>query len=203
MTKRCGVLRPAQVVLLLILGVSAGCGGESSVAATNQSEAMVRQEPFSPPPVSMITPQDLAAAVDAERGKVLVVNFWATWCPPCVKEMPDLVKFYLAADGDETAFISVSADLEGELERALKPFVQKRRIPFPVYVINALPDEMLEALGWETDWDGALPATFVLDSQGEMRKTWIRGITFEELSRVVEAVRSDRDGHGSISEGKT
>lgn len=127
---------------------------------------------FMMPPVTLASPKELRSVIDAERGHVVVMNFWATWCPPCVKEMPELAKFWREFDGKGLRFISVSADHHSLKDSTVVPFVRSYEIPFPVrvmYVDN--PDALLTELPlvWEDrPWDGALPATFIFDHDGKL-----------------------------------
>jgi thiol-disulfide isomerase/thioredoxin len=145
------------------------------------------------PELSVLELQDLAELLKAQKGKITVVNFWATWCPPCVKEMPDFAEFYREYQEDEAtsevALLSVSADHPDTIESALNPFIEKFNLPFPVHVMNFMPSEELAAvLGY--DWvNGSLPATFVYDQEGQLRNVWFVGITKADLDKAVAKIR--------------
>ncbi|HNT87803.1 MAG TPA: TlpA disulfide reductase family protein, partial [Candidatus Hydrogenedentes bacterium] len=66
--------------------------------------------PAPPEGVEIASADRVAALVAAAKGKALVVNLWATWCPPCVAEMPDLADFYRNRDSARVEFLSVSLD---------------------------------------------------------------------------------------------
>jgi len=92
------------------------------------------------------------------KGKVVFINFWATWCPPCVEEMPSIQTLYNQfKDNKNIVFIMV--DVDNNLERAIK-FMEKRNFDLPVYVPNSeIPSEYLQ---------GAIPTTVILDKQGNI-----------------------------------
>ena len=92
------------------------------------------------------------------KGKVIFINFWASWCPPCLAEMPSIHKMYEKfKDNNSFAFIFVDAD--GDLPKA-KKFMDKRKYGLPVYDVAS---EIPEAI-----FSGSLPTTVVLDKQGRV-----------------------------------
>lgn len=92
-------------------------------------------------------------------GKVVFINFWATWCPPCIAEMPSMNKLYAQFKDDErVVFIFVDAD--SRLDKA-QAFLKKKKYDLPVYqLVTNIP---------ETLFSGSLPTTVVLDKQGVIR----------------------------------
>ena len=90
------------------------------------------------------------------KGKVVLVNFWATWCPPCVAEMPSLQKLYTEY-GDRVAFVFVAHD---EQQKVLD-FIRKEHFDFPVYFENGKAPEQLKT--------SSIPTTFLLDGDGKIR----------------------------------
>jgi thiol-disulfide isomerase/thioredoxin len=130
--------------------------------------------------VFLATPQELRAAIDAEKGNVVVMNFWATWCPPCVQEMPEFAKFWHEHEGKGVKFFSVSADYAGSKDEVVAPFMNSYEIPFPVRIMAVdNPDELTKVL--ELDWDGALPATFIYGPDSKIAWQTIGGTITREL----------------------
>lgn len=135
--------------------------------------------------VEAITVAEAAERLNAAKGKVVVVNLWATWCPPCRAEMPDLNAFYKEADKDTVAFLSFSVDNPEELEKTVRPYVAKQHLAFPVYVLkNPDLDELSKKLGVELE--GAIPTTIVYNREGKPSKPWVGGISTKELKNLVK-----------------
>ncbi|HOJ32829.1 MAG TPA: TlpA family protein disulfide reductase [Candidatus Hydrogenedentes bacterium] len=132
------------------------------------------------------SPEELGKLLKSQPSDFTVINVWATWCPPCVHEIPEFVRFYQSADKTKVRLISVvvMSDPDG----AVKALMEKHQVPFPVYFAAiGSPDELVYVLGLETSWDGALPATFVLNKELKMVKEWFEEITADELLKTIES----------------
>ena len=115
---------------------------------------------------------------DELRGKVVLVHFWATWCPPCVVEMPALDRFYRDHRAQGFEVVAVSMDDEGDRAK-VRDFSQ--RFAFPVAMKSAA-----EVGGFGRLW--ALPLSFLIDRAGVVRKTDWTGaepIDSASLDRLV------------------
>jgi thiol-disulfide isomerase/thioredoxin len=114
-----------------------------------------------PDPAPALTLKDLDGkplSLDSSRGKVTIITFWATWCPPCRAEIPDLIDLQKKYAG-KLQILGLSVDDEAPAN--LKKFVQVMGINYPVAVA---PPEVGELYGGIP----ALPTTFVLDTQGRI-----------------------------------
>lgn len=135
------------------------------------------------PPTKLAAVDEVAypRAVAASKGKVVLVNFWATWCEPCRKEMPALAKLATALKPKGLELITISAD-EPEDEKAAVAYLVKAGIPDPAYIKKAKNDDkFIGAI--DAKWSGALPALILYDKTGKKVKAWIG----ETELRVVEA----------------
>ena len=91
------------------------------------------------------------------RGKVVFLNLWATWCPPCVAEMPGIQHLYEQVDTSKVAFVMLSLDEKVEKTRR---FIKRKQYTFPVYQITAdIPDVYSTA---------SIPTTFVISPDGRI-----------------------------------
>lgn len=182
----CG--RPSIVAACIPLAFLAACGSPP----VERAEQALPTAVYTPPEIKLATTAEIRQVIAAERGNVVVLNFWATWCPPCVKEMPELAKFWREFDGKGVRFLSVSADHHSLLNSTVVPFVKSYEIPFPVrvmYVEN--PDQFVSELPltWEDrPWDGALPATFIFDREGNQVWSNVGEVTRDILAEKVKSL---------------
>jgi peroxiredoxin len=92
-----------------------------------------------------------------QRGKVVLVNVWATWCPPCRREMPSMQRLYEKFKGKNFEILAVSIDSEGR--EAVEPFMRKMNLTFPALLD---PGETIRSLYGIT----GVPESFIIDQQG-------------------------------------
>ncbi|MGQ0712025.1 MAG: TlpA disulfide reductase family protein [Rhodoferax sp.] len=115
------------------------------------------------------TPQDQPWDAAPLRGQRVVLNFWATWCPPCVEELPMLNTFHQRQRGQGWSVLGVALDRA----EAVRPFLQRMPLDFPVVMGGLGAIEWARALG---NLSGGLPFTVVLNAQGH--------IVFRRLGRL-------------------
>ncbi|RNI28129.1 TlpA family protein disulfide reductase [Rufibacter immobilis] len=97
------------------------------------------------------------------HGKVIFLNVWATWCPPCVAEMPNIQSLYEKVGSEKIAFVMLSVD-EGGLAKVQK-YIQKKGYTFPVYLLaSAMPQEFESA---------SIPTTFIISPAGKIMHTQV------------------------------
>ena len=125
---------PRTVIVLLAAAVLA----IAAVAA--QAAPPAELKPWAGGPTPALSLKDLEGAahsLQAHRGKVVVLNFWATWCEPCRDEMPSLNKLKHSFDGKPVVVLGVNV---GEGEGRIKAFLDKVPVEFPVAKVTALLD---------------------------------------------------------------
>ena len=93
-----------------------------------------------------------------QRGKVVLVNFWATWCPPCKEEMPAMQRLHERYHKDGFVLLAISVDAD---PRVVRPYVAEHRFTFPVVLDSKM--EVANAYGVR-----ALPASFIIDRDGTL-----------------------------------
>jgi thiol-disulfide isomerase/thioredoxin len=137
-----------------------------------------------PHPVHNVDAAGIKELLAQHEGKVILLNFWATWCPPCLVEFPDIVALEKAYRDRGLVVISVSADPPERVEDDLVPFLQKEQPGFPVYVRKREdPEKLIRAI--DPHWTGKIPATFFYDHKGEPSVKRYSQMTREELVKIV------------------
>jgi thiol-disulfide isomerase/thioredoxin len=108
-------------------------------------------------------------------GKVVLVNMWATWCPPCVSELPTLNSFY--KDYAMEGFVMIGID-DGEELSVVKDYVTQKGLIFPIW----LDPTYLSESAFNTQ---NLPSSFLIDRQGQVRLQWVGAISRAMLEKYV------------------
>ena len=117
-------------------------------------------------------------------GKVLLVNFWATWCAPCRKEMPLLVEMEKKLRAKGFRMVTVSADEIEDKAQALE-FLKETGVDAPAYLKNVDDDDaFIESV--DPKWSGALPALYLYGRDGKVAKSWVGETEIAELEAAIQ-----------------
>ena len=117
------------------------------------------------------------------RGKVVMVHFWATWCPPCVEEIPTLDRLYRSLAGKDFLMLAVSEDESGE---AVVSFIQQNKLNLPILMDTG--SDVARLYGTYK-----LPETYIVDRQGVVRykaigpRDWTDPLNMQVLRNIIEA----------------
>jgi len=119
--------------------------------------------------------EDIDYKLSQYKGKWVVVNFWATWCPPCRKEIPDLSDFHL--EHDDAVVIGVNYE-PGLSDERLNKFIALYLITYPVTRVS---DEIITALGQPR----GLPTSILIDPQGNIAKKMTGMVDERRLNKII------------------
>ena len=113
------------------------------------------------------------------KGKVIFLNFWATWCPPCKKEMPDIENIYkeYGENKKDVVILGVNSEKENEV----KKFLKDKGYTFPTVI-----DENSEVM--RKYFIQAFPTSFVIDKEGNVYGYVMGGLSKEQIKQVIEEV---------------
>ena len=150
-------------------------------------EQPVTTDPGPSPLVEKIAASDLAKRLASPAPKTRVVNFWATWCAPCVTEIPLLRGW--ALEHDDVDLVLVNLDLISRHERRVLPFVEEQNL---VLFKNYQLSDSDPAIALEEsidEFDGAVPFTLVLPSGNTAQRQDLQGsVTKEDLDRAISTL---------------
>lgn len=112
------------------------------------------------PAVRVIGMDGLTELLNSRSDTTYFINFWATWCAPCVKELPDIEDLHREYAGQPVRFVLVSLDFPELLNDRVIPFVEKRGLEIETVLLNA-PNENVWIPMVDSSWSGAIPATLI------------------------------------------
>ena len=130
---------------------------------------------FPAPELALENVRGVTEALEEYRGQVVLVNNWATWCPPCKAEMPSLQKFYQAHEMDGFTIIAINA---GDSRVEVDQFAQSYGLTFNLWLD---PD----GAAIQAFRNGSLPSSYVIDRDGMIRYAWTGEISYEMLEKYV------------------
>ena len=155
----------AVAVLLLLAVILGACGGGAPTGSTGVNQGNLARD------FALETVDGTEVSLSEYRGNVVLINFWATWCPPCRAEIPDLEAAYRTRQDD--GFVVLGVNVE-EPREAVAPFVEAMGMSYPVLLDKGgQVMKMYRAPG--------LPISLILDRDGVIRVRHVGFLTREQL----------------------
>ena len=112
-----------------------------------------------------------------------MVNFWATWCAPCVKELPYFEKLDKVYEAKNVEVVLVSLDFPKKYDSQLKPFIQRHQLRSELFALNDM-DSNYWIPKVEENWSGAIPATLIFNK--DKRQFYEKSFHYEELENEIQ-----------------
>lgn len=120
------------------------------------------------------------------RGRWVLVNYWATWCPPCLEELPELEVFHRGADG-KAVVLGVNMETIDHLR--LRDFVERQFLSFPILIASERPSA--EQLIGPVE---GLPTSYLVAPDGEVVARQVGQVTAEAISAFIQGYENDHEG---------
>lgn len=111
-------------------------------------------------------------------GKVVFLNFWATWCPPCRKEIPDIIELTKEFSENEVLILGVSMDRDDEALNTVNKFVRLKNMPYTVLVGNQKVADAFDGIG-------AIPTTFIIKADGSISEKIVGARSKEDFKAAI------------------
>jgi thiol-disulfide isomerase/thioredoxin len=135
--------------------------------------------------VAVVKFPELQKRLSRPNDTTYVVNFWATWCAPCVKELPNFEQLNAAYAGKKVKVLLVSMDYASQVDKKVRPFVARQKLKSEVLLLNESdPNSWLEKV--DTKWSGAIPFTLILNNKTRQRATYEQELTSAELTAALK-----------------
>ncbi len=128
--------------------------------------------------------KNLQNRIKQHRGKVVLVNLWATWCQPCIEEMPDLVKLYNNYRKQGVVILGVSVDDHEVADEVIPPVLRRHKVKYPVLVLKQDPEKFIEQ--FDPSWRGEVPRFYLYSRSGKLLKTWSGKSSYQKLEREIK-----------------
>ena len=140
--------------------------------------------------VTLLTVDQLEQRLTSGKDTVYIINFWATWCAPCIEELPYFERFSTVKKQEPVKVLLVSLDFKSRLESAVKPFVKKMNLQNEVYLLNEKNQQTyIDRI--DKNWSGAIPATLIISPKRQLRKLIEKELTYQELLTLYQTNKSD------------
>ena len=150
----------------------------------NAQQPKLRAELFTPKTVEPINAAEFRQLLAHYQGKVVLVNLWATWCAPCLKELPELAKLQEQYRDKGLHVLTVTIDEPEILETRVKKVWRDRAAGLPAYLqTEVTPDKFVSLI--DPSWAEIMPTNFVLDREGKLKATLTGGKTLAEFEAAI------------------
>ncbi len=132
--------------------------------------------------IQVIKFNELKQRVFNQSDTTYVVNFFASWCAPCLKEIPAFLQLIDSSQNSKTKVLLVSVDFKTDAEKNLEPIINKYQLP-PIYLLDE-PNGNIWINEIDNNWSGAIPATLIV-KKNKKRKFIVTSLTYPKLIKLI------------------
>jgi thiol-disulfide isomerase/thioredoxin len=148
--------------------------------------AALASTPAAAQDAKLIHLSQLQEEIKADKGKIQVINFWATWCAPCLKELPLFEKLHADRPDVHIRLVSMDMDLDPNPEK-VRRFVVRKKLAAEVIILDERnPNKWIDQV--DKRWSGALPATLIINNQSGKRVFVERELHAGELEKLIAEI---------------
>lgn len=179
------IMKQKLVLIAIVFFGIAGCKQNNKEIKITETKVITSQEQKEASDAIALEIYDFNGVkqfLEKKDGKTYVVNFWATWCAPCVKELPYFEKLNVEYANKQVEVILISLDFPHIYEAKLKPFIKNRGIKSKVVVLDD-PDMNTWIPKVSEYWSGGIPATLIYNN--DIRKFYEQSFNYEELEEKL------------------
>ena len=133
--------------------------------------------------IQVIKFNELKQRVYNNSDTLYVVNFFASWCAPCLKEIPAFLQLIDSSQNSKTKVLLVSVDFKTDAEKNLEPIINKYLLP-PIYLLDE-PNGNIWINEIDNNWSGAIPATLIV-KKNRKRRFIVTSLTFAKLIKLIK-----------------
>lgn len=139
--------------------------------------------------ITVIKISDLEKRINNDSDTTYIVNFWATWCAPCVKELPDFDSITKIYGTEKVKVLMISMDFKEDLDSKVLPFYKKKQIRSEVYLLDEVNGNYFIPKVSDK-WTGAIPATLILNNKKKYREFFEKKLTFSFLNEEIKKLKN-------------
>lgn len=138
--------------------------------------------------LSVIKITDLEKRIQNNSDTTYIINFWATWCVPCIKELPDFDSIHNNFEDKYVKVLLVSLDFVEDIEKKIVPFLKKKNVKSEVVVLDEVNGNYFIPKVSET-WTGAIPATLIINNKKKKRYFFEKKLDYLFLQNQIDAIK--------------
>lgn len=135
--------------------------------------------------VNVVKFEELKRLISRPNDTTYIVNFWATWCRPCIAELPNFEQIHASFQSQKVKVLLISMDFAKDLSTKVIPFIQRKQMKASVWLLNETDyDRFIEQV--DKTWSGAIPATLILNNASRKRKFFEKELSYEALAKEIQ-----------------